>query len=135
MKMSMHENVMILVLVLRPKQRAWKGEGWECKLGITFTFFRIVEKCEGMSPHILKWAPTLRVEVPKDFKIFKEWFEGSKFIGLKSLLCHWIFLKRRCLKWTCMIHLSIYNTSYGRNKNQKSKCQFDLWPLKVRNRP
>jgi hypothetical protein len=43
-------------------------------------------------------------------------------------------LKRRCLKWACMIHLSTYNTSYGRNKGQKSKCQLDSQPLKVKNR-
>jgi hypothetical protein len=34
-----------------------------------------------------------------------------------------------------MIHLNIYNTSYGWQKGQKSKCQFDFWPFKVENRP
>jgi hypothetical protein len=43
------------------------------------------------------------------------------------------FLKCKCLKWTCMIHLSIYNISYGWKKGQESKCQFDSWPLKVKN--
>jgi hypothetical protein len=33
-----------------------------------------------------------------------------------------------------MIHLSIYNTSYGQTKGQESKCQFDSRPLKVKNR-
>jgi hypothetical protein len=33
-----------------------------------------------------------------------------------------------------MIHLSIYNTSYGQNKGRESKCQFDFRPLKVKNR-
>jgi hypothetical protein len=32
-----------------------------------------------------------------------------------------------------MTHLNIYNTSYDRKKSQKSKCQFDSQPLKVRN--
>jgi len=32
-----------------------------------------------------------------------------------------------------MIHLSIYNISYGRKKGQEWKCQFDSWPLKVKN--
>jgi hypothetical protein len=27
------------------------------------------------------------------------------------------------------------NTSYGKKKGQKSKCQFDSWPLKVENHP
>jgi hypothetical protein len=34
-----------------------------------------------------------------------------------------------------MIHLSIYNTSYGKKKGQESKCQFDSQPLKVGNLP
>jgi len=38
-------------------------------------------------------------------------------------------------KWVCMIHLSFYNTSYGRKKGWESKCQFDSQPLKVKNRP
>jgi hypothetical protein len=34
-----------------------------------------------------------------------------------------------------MIHLGTCNISYGQKKGQKSKCQFDSWPLKVRNHP
>jgi hypothetical protein len=37
-----------------------------------------------MNPHTPKWATTLGVGVPMDFQIFKEQFQGSKFIGLKS---------------------------------------------------
>jgi hypothetical protein len=41
-----------------------------------------VGECEGMNPHIPKWAPTLGVGVLMDSQIFRERFEGSKFIGL-----------------------------------------------------
>jgi hypothetical protein len=34
-------------------------------------------------------------------------------------------LRPRCLKWGCIIDLSIYNTSYGWKKGWDSKCQFD----------
>jgi hypothetical protein len=34
-----------------------------------------------------------------------------------------------------MIHLNIYNISYGWNKGWESKCQFDFQPLKVGNHP
>ncbi len=44
-------------------------------------------------------------------------------------------MKLRCLKWACMTHLDIWNTSYGRKKGQESNCQFDSRPLKVRNHP
>jgi hypothetical protein len=44
-------------------------------------------------------------------------------------------LKRKCIKWACIIHLVIWNTSYGQKKGRESNWQFDSWPLKVRNRP
>jgi hypothetical protein len=44
-------------------------------------------------------------------------------------------LKCRCLKWACMAHLDIWNTSYGQKKGWESNWQFDSWPLKVGNRP
>jgi len=44
-------------------------------------------------------------------------------------------LKRRCLKWACIAHLDIWNTSYGQKKGRESNCQFDSRPQKVRNRP
>jgi hypothetical protein len=43
--------------------------------------------------------------------------------------------KRKCLKWPCMIHLDIYNISYGWKKGRESNWQFDSRPLKVKNRP
>jgi len=43
--------------------------------------------------------------------------------------------ERRCLKWACITHLDIWNTSYGQKKDQESNCQFDSRPQKVRNRP
>jgi hypothetical protein len=43
--------------------------------------------------------------------------------------------KLRCLKWTRIAHLDIWNTSYGQKKGQESNCQFDSWPLKVENQP
>jgi hypothetical protein len=44
-------------------------------------------------------------------------------------------LKRRCLKWACIAHLNIWNTSYGQKKGRESNWQFDSQPLKVRIRP
>jgi len=44
-------------------------------------------------------------------------------------------LELRCLKWAHITHLDTWNTSYGQKKGRKSNCQFDSWPLKVRNRP
>jgi hypothetical protein len=44
-------------------------------------------------------------------------------------------LKRRCLKWACIAHLNICNTSYNQKKGRESNGQFDSRPLKVRNQP
>jgi len=44
-------------------------------------------------------------------------------------------LKHRCLKWVRMIHLDIWNTSYGQKKGRESNWQFDSWPLKIENQP
>ncbi len=43
-----------------------------------------------MNSHTPKWAPTLRVGVQMDSRIFKEQFQGSKLIKVKSSLYHWI---------------------------------------------
>jgi hypothetical protein len=45
------------------------------------------------------------------------------------------FLERRCLKWARIIHLDIWDTSYGQKKGWESNCQFDSWPEKFKNWP
>ncbi len=57
--------------------------------GIHIHTLRSVGKCEGMSPHGPKGAPTFGVGVLMDSQIFIKPFEGSKFIGLKNSLYHW----------------------------------------------
>jgi hypothetical protein len=59
--------------------------------------------------------------------------------GWNSLACRFPYtigklLNRKCLKWACMIHLSISTKSYGQKKGYESKCQFDSCPQKVKNR-
>jgi len=54
---------------------------------------------------------------------------GGVFHIIENLLRH------RCLKWACMTHLDIWNTSYGQRKGRESNWQFDSRPLKVKNRP
>jgi hypothetical protein len=48
-------------------------------------------------------------------------------------------LNCKCLKWTRIAHLDIWNTSYGQKKARKSNSwessSFDSRPLKVGNRP
>jgi hypothetical protein len=42
-------------------------------LGVTFYVPGSLGECEGMEPHIPKWALTLGIEVLMDFEIFREW--------------------------------------------------------------
>jgi hypothetical protein len=102
--------------------------------GVTLHAAESVGKCEGMNPHTSKRTSTLEVGVPMDSWIFRKQLEGVK--------TQWIerapyiigkLLERRCLKWTCMTHLHIWNTSYGQKKGWESNWQFDSRPLKVRN--
>jgi hypothetical protein len=44
-------------------------------------------------------------------------------------------LKCRCLKWSWMTHLDIWNRSYGQKAGHESNWQFDSRPLKVGNWP
>jgi hypothetical protein len=44
-------------------------------------------------------------------------------------------LEIKCLKWACITHLDIWNTSYGQKKGWKSNWQFNSRPLKVKNWP
>jgi hypothetical protein len=69
-----------------------------------------------MNTHTPKWTPILGVGVPMDSWIFKRRLQGSKPIGLKSFLYYWNILKRKCLKWSRMTHLDIWNTSCGQKK-------------------
>jgi hypothetical protein len=88
-----------------------------------------------MNPQTPKWAPTLKVGVSMDSRIFKGRLQGSKLIGFNSSLYHWKkFLRHRCLKWALMTHFHTSNTSYSQKKSQKSNWQFNSRPLKVGNR-
>ncbi len=94
----------------------------------------------GVQKNVREWTLTLSSELPllvlksqMNFWIFKEQFQGTKLIGLKRSIEK--FLERRFLKWACMTHLNIWNTSYGQKKRQKSNEQFDSRPLKVENWP
>ncbi len=43
------------------KVRVHKGVGEKWSVGVTFYVFGSVKECEGMNPHIPKWAPTLGI--------------------------------------------------------------------------
>ncbi len=63
----------------------------------------------------------------------------TNFRGQNSMACGIVYIIRnllecKCLKWACIAHLDIWNTSYSQKKGQESNCQFGSRPKKVRNR-
>jgi hypothetical protein len=55
--------------------------------------------------------------------------------GQNSMSCDVFYiiekiLERRCLKWVRIVHLDIWNTSYGPKKGRESNWQFDSQPEK-----
>jgi len=91
---------------------------------------------------VKEWAHTLPNGLPfwESESLCSPEFSKSNLKGQNSLDSRLpyiirIYLKCRCIKWACMIHLSTYNTSYGWKKGQESKCQFESKPLKVNNHP
>jgi hypothetical protein len=105
--------VMTLTLDLRPRQRHSKVHA-ENATQESHSHSRKCEKVWGNEPthsrvdsHFGSWSPYGLLNFQKTIWKAK---------------IHWIdtiekFLRRRYLKWACMIHLSIYNTSYGWNKS------------------
>jgi hypothetical protein len=79
--------VTTLALGLRPRQRHRKVQA-ESATQESHSHFWSVRKCEGMSPHIPKWTPTLGIKIPMESQIFKEQLEGLILIGLKTSLYH-----------------------------------------------
>jgi hypothetical protein len=61
-----------LNLGLVTKARVCKGAGWKWSPGVTSHAHGSVGGCEGMNPHIPRWAPTLGVGVPMDSWNFRE---------------------------------------------------------------
>jgi len=65
--------------------------------------FKSVKECEGMNPHTPKWTPNWGVRVLMESWIFKEGFQGSELIRLKSYLYHFKALE------TKMFKMGLYN--------------------------
>ncbi len=94
-----------------------------------------VGKCEGVNLHTPKATPTFGDGALVDSWNFRERFRGQNSMACGVLYIIGKLLEHKCLKWACIAHLDIWNTSYGQKKGRKSNWQFDSRPLKVGNRP
>jgi hypothetical protein len=98
------------------------------------------EGSPGMKESVREWTLTLPKELPL-WELESRWTpncsesdcKGQNPMAQKKFYPIRKILKRRCLKWACITHLDIWNTSYGQEKGQESNWQFDSRPLKVGN--
>jgi hypothetical protein len=89
-----------------------------------------------------EWTFTLPRELPL-WEMKSRWTlktSENDFRGQNSMACDVLYiigklLEFRCLKWACITHLDIWNTSYVQKKGRESNCQFDSQLEKVGNWP
>jgi hypothetical protein len=88
---------------------------------------------------VWEWRLTLLSEFPF-WELESRWtpkpsendWKGQNTLHWKVFYIIEKILKCRCLKWVCMTHLDIYNTSYGKKKGQESKLA--IWLLTTKSR-
>jgi len=117
------------------KAKALQGCKPKRNPGVTSQTPGSVRKCEGVNPHTPKATPTWEMESRWTPEISKSDCRRQNSMAHGVLYIIGKLLKRRCLKWALIVHLDIWNTSYGQKKGRESNCQFDSRPQKVGNRP
>jgi hypothetical protein len=134
--------VATLALGSRPRQGNCKVVGLVVDPGVT-------SHAPGSAKSVREWTLTLPSELPwwELVRVGESWSpkgtaktSKSNLKGQNSMACGAFYmienlLERRCLKWSRIAHLDIWNTSYGQKKGRESNCQFDFRPKKVGNRP
>jgi hypothetical protein len=123
-----------LNLGLMTKARLWKGADWECNPRITLTLSRMWENVKDWTHTLLCGFWFWELESLWTFKYSKNNLKGQNSLDWGPPYIIGNFFRFRFLKWVHIIHLNIYNTSYGQKKNHELKCQFDFRLLKVENR-
>jgi hypothetical protein len=120
---------------LATKVRGWKVAGQEGDPRVTSHAHGSTKSVREwtshsqMNSHVRSWSPKRTPESSeRDYR-----GQNSSTRTVPYIIGQ--LLKRICLKWACITHLDIWNTSYGQKKGQKSNWQFDSRPLKVGNRP
>jgi len=128
-------DVATLALGSRPRQRGCKSAGQEEARESHHIL-------PGVWESVREWTLTLPMQLPlweMETRWTPETSEGD-FKGQNSMACGVLCiigkrLEHKFLKWARIIHLDIWNTSYGQKKGRKSNYQFDSRPGKVGNRP
>jgi hypothetical protein len=115
---------------------SWPRQNTErCKLGMQpenhIYIPKSVGECEGMNPQIFKWILILGIVVPMDFSENDLKSQNSLYWNFPYTIGN--LLRHKCLKWSCIIHLNIYNINYGWKKveTQSVNLIFDHYKSKI----
>ncbi len=96
-----------------------------------------------MQESVREWAFTLPGQLPLweresswTPKTSKSHLRGQNSMACGALYIMGKLLERRCLKWACIAHLDIWNTSYGQKKGRESKpgVRLPIWLLTRKSR-
>jgi hypothetical protein len=122
-------------LGLATKTRGYKVVGQRGDSGVTSHVPKSAKNVKESTLSLPSEFSWWQLESQMDFRNFIEWF-----LGQNSMACGFFYiigklLERKCVKWACIAHLNIWNTSYGQKNGRKSNWQFDCWPQKVKNWP
>jgi hypothetical protein len=108
---------------LATKARGLRGCGPRSRPGSHITCSRECKEfreCEGMNPHTPKWTPMLGVgeswSPERTPEISESVLRGQNTMACYDLYINGKLLKCKCLKWARIVHLDIWNTSYGQKK-------------------
>jgi len=99
------------------------------------TYSRECERVWGNEPSHPQGVPLWELESWWTPEFSKDDCKGQTSMVLDIPYIIGNILERRCLKWACITHLDIWNTSYSQKKGRESNWQFDSRPLKVKNQP
>jgi hypothetical protein len=138
-KYNYNVDVATLALGSQPRQRHCKGASQE---DVRELSQEEVRECKKVWRSVREWTLTL----PRQLALWEmesRWtpetsesdYRGQNPMARGVLYIIGKLLERKCLKWAHIVHLDIWNTSYGRKKGRESNCQFDFRPQKVGNRP
>jgi hypothetical protein len=119
--------VMTLTLGLQPR---WRHRKVQAKSASRESHLHSQER-EGMNPHTPKWTPTLGVRILMELWIFKEIFQGSKLIVLKTSLYHWKTLETWMSKMGLHDPFEYLEHKLWQKKGRELKCQFDSHPQQI----
>jgi hypothetical protein len=123
-------------LVFVAKVRACKGAGQKSPKSHISCSQEVesMGECENWTSTLPSELPPWELESPWTFESSESDCKGENPSDWKIIYIILKILEHRCLKWACMTHSNIWNTSYGQMKGRESNRQFDSRTLKVGNR-